>query len=409
MQALGDEPRAAARSESALMVAAAGATALAVAMGIGRFAFTPILPMMQADAGLTLAAAGWLAAANYLGYLVGALCAARVPPAWALRGGLLLIALVTAGMGWADGFAAWFVLRLVAGIASAWVLVHVSAWALGRLLLLQRPQANGGVFAGVGIGIAGAGLLCMGLMHAQVDSARAWEWFGLVSLLLTAAVWFAFGDAGQATASGTRAEPSASGALAEPSSRGTPAVHPQRMRWDADRWRLALCYGAFGIGYIIPATFLPAMAKHYITDPAVFGWAWPVFGAAAALSTWAASRWLHAVNNRRLWAAAYLLMALGVALPAVWPALTAILIAALLVGGTFMVVTMAGLREARAVAGEQATGFIAAITAVFAAGQVIGPLIVSALARFQGGFALALRAAAALLAVAAVALWRSAR
>ena len=382
------------------MVAAAGATALAVAMGIGRFAFTPILPMLQADAGLTLAAAGWLAAANYLGYLVGALCAARVPPKWALRGGLLLIALVTAGMGATDSFTAWFVLRLLAGVASAWVLVHVSAWALGRLLALQRPQANGSVFAGVGIGIAGAGLLCMGLMHGEVDSARAWEWFGLVSLLLTAAVWFAFGDAGRATARGTFAEPSSSGA---------PAAPVQRVRWDADRWRLALCYGAFGIGYIIPATFLPAMAKHYITDPAVFGWAWPVFGAAAALSTWAASRWLHAVNNRRLWAAANVLMALGVALPALWPALSAILIAALLVGGTFMVVVMAGLREARAVAGEQATGFIAAITAVFAAGQVIGPLVVSALARFQGGFALALLAAAAMLAVAAVALWHSAR
>src|SRR5574337_588951 len=199
MQALGDEPRAAARSRRALM----------------------------------------LAAANYLGYLLGALCAARVPPKWALRGGLLLIAAVTAGMGATNLFAAWFVLRLAAGIASAWVLVHVSAWALGRLLVLQRPQANGSVFAGVGIGIAGAGLLCMGLMHGEVDSARAWEGFGLVSLLLTAAVWFAFGDAGRASASGARADRSSSGTRAEPSSRGTPAAPVQRVRWDADRWRLA--------------------------------------------------------------------------------------------------------------------------------------------------------------------------
>ncbi|WHZ13015.1 MAG: putative MFS-type transporter [Burkholderiaceae bacterium] len=390
MQAFGDERRAAAKSSSVLVVASAGAAALAVAMGIGRFAFTPLLPMMQADAGLTLAAAGWLAAANYLGYLIGALCAVRVPARWALRGGLLLIALTTAGMGATNAFAAWAVLRLLAGVASAWVLVHVSAWALDRLTALHRPQANGTVFAGVGLGIAGAGMLCLWLMHGQIDSARAWEWFGLVSLLLTAAVWAAFGSAGHSAAS-----------------EAAPA--PSRVQWNADKLLLALCYGAFGIGYIIPATFLSAMAKHYITDPAVFGWAWPAFGAAAALSTWASARWLHAADNRRLWAGAHVLMALGVALPALWQTLSAILIAALLVGGTFMVVVMAGLREARVVATGDATGYIAAITAVFAVGQVIGPLIVSAFAQLHDGFAIALLTAAAVLALAAVALWRSAK
>src|SRR6185312_13745257 len=133
-----------------------------------------------------------------------------------------------------------------------------------------------------------------------------------------------------------------------------------------DRVRLALCYAALGFGYIIPATFLPAMAHRYISNPAVFGWAWPVFGAAAALSTWGVSHWLHAHDTRRRWAACYLLMAAGVVLPVLWPSLAAILLAALLVGGTFMVVTMLGLREARRVAGADATGFIAALTAAFA-------------------------------------------
>lgn len=374
----------------AATVATAGLVALAVAMGIGRFAFTPILPMMEADAGLTLRAAGWLAAANYLGYFLGALCAARLPRAWAIRGGLLLIAAVTFAMGVTHVFALQLLLRLLAGVASAWVLVHVSAWALEGLLVLQRPQANGVVFAGVGVGIAGAGLLCMALMGARVDSQRTWETFGVVSALLTAAIWMAFRE-------GNTSAPASVG-------RG----RTQRVYWNADRVRLALCYAALGFGYIIPATFLPAMAHRYISDPAVFGWAWPVFGAAAALSTWAASRWLHAMDNRRLWAVSYVLMAIGVALPALWTGLTPILIAALLVGGTFMVVTMLGLREARAVAGDQATGFIAAITAAFAVAQIIGPLVVSAVAHLREGFAATLVAAALVLLVAAVSLWRSA-
>lgn len=370
------------------MITAAGLVALAVAMGIGRFAFTPILPMMQSEVGLSLAAAGWLAAANYLGYFLGALCAARLSTAWAVRGGLLVIAAVTFAMGLTHTFALWLILRLAAGVASAWVLVHVSAWALQHLHTLQRADASGVVFAGVGVGIAGAGLLCVGLMSLSVDADHAWQWFGATALLLTATVWSAFHH--------------------RPSPPEVAVSPPMpRVRWNRDRARVALCYAALGFGYIIPATFLPAMARRYITNPTVFGLAWPVFGAAAALSTWVAARWLHAMDNRKLWASCYVLMAFGVGLPAVWPGLTAILLAALLVGGTFMVVTMAGLREARVVAPQAATAFIAALTAAFALTQVIGPVLVSVVVDVPHGFAASLLAAALVLLVAAVALWRS--
>src|SRR5436190_9975215 len=109
-------------------VAVAGLAALAVAMGVGRFAFTPILPMMQEDAGLSVAAGGWLASANYLGYLVGALFAMRLslPAAYVIRSSLVAIGLVTLLMGFTDSFVAWIALRACAGIASAWVLIFVS-------------------------------------------------------------------------------------------------------------------------------------------------------------------------------------------------------------------------------------------------------------------------------------------
>ena len=85
---------------AALPAAVAGLVALAVAMGVGRFAFTPLLPLMQDDAGLSLADGGYLAAANYLGYLAGALWAARpARSARAVHASLLAIALATAAMG----------------------------------------------------------------------------------------------------------------------------------------------------------------------------------------------------------------------------------------------------------------------------------------------------------------------
>jgi len=134
------------RNTSPSVVACCGLAALAVAMGIGRFAFTPLLPMMQDEFGLTLAEGGWLASANYVGYLAGALSAtlvADVARRGAIRLGLATIALSTLAMGATDSFAAWMLLRFVPGFASAWVLVCVSAWSLELLGKAGRPALGG--------------------------------------------------------------------------------------------------------------------------------------------------------------------------------------------------------------------------------------------------------------------------
>src|SRR3954464_12584296 len=111
--------------QGGLAVALAGLAAPAAGPGIGRFAFTPLLPMMQADAGLTLREGAWLASANYMGYFAGALSASRVSPAVALRGGLVVIGLSTMLMGLSEDVAIWAALRFAAGLASGWVMVHV--------------------------------------------------------------------------------------------------------------------------------------------------------------------------------------------------------------------------------------------------------------------------------------------
>jgi len=369
-------------------VAAAGLAALAVAMGIGRFAFTPILPMMQEDAGLSIAAGAWLASANYLGYLVGALSAIRAPirPEHAIRGGLVTIGLATAGMGLYDSFALWVLLRTLAGVASAWVLVCTSAWCLERLAPLRRPLLESAVFAGVGAGIALAGAACLSFMRLHTTSARAWVLFGIASLAVTAVIWRVFGAGESATLASRR------GSGPEPA-------------WNGEWVRLTLCYGAFGFGYIIPATFLPVMARRAIADPAVFGLSWPLFGAAAIASTLLASAVRRLVTNRRLWIGSHLVMAVGVALPVIRPGIAATMLAALCVGGTFMVITMVGMQEAREVAGARATALMAAMTSAFALGQIAGPIAASFLHGPGGDFSPALLVAGAALVASAWALW----
>src|SRR6201996_6014156 len=106
---------------SAVATASIGLLALASAMGIGRFSLTPILPLMQQDAHLTLTVGGWLATSNYIGYLLGALvCIALTPrAALAIRWGLVGVGFTTLAMGFADWPALWLALRFLAGIASA--------------------------------------------------------------------------------------------------------------------------------------------------------------------------------------------------------------------------------------------------------------------------------------------------
>jgi MFS family permease len=171
-------------------------------------------------------------------------------------------------------------------------------------------------------------------------------------------------------------------------------------------WIAALCYGAFGYGYIIPATFLPALAREAIGDPAVFGWVWPVFGIAAAVSTVFAMRLLPALSPRHLWAYGQGVLTLGVMAPvfAINPA--TLLFAALCVGGTFMVITMAGIQEARRLGGAQSARVVALYTAAFALGQIAGPLTVSL---FSGGLLLPSLLAALALAASSLTLGLTAR
>jgi MFS family permease len=360
---------------SPLAVSFAGLAALAVGMGIGRFAFTPILPMMQAESALTLAAAGWLAAANYAGYLAGALSAPLLSSAVGIRAGLAGIACFTLAMGVFDGLSAWIALRALAGIASAWVLIHVSAWGLERL---------GIVYAGVGVGSMLAGAVCLVLMQKHLSARDAWLALGIVALAGTLLLWRTFrADRKRQTVS-------------EP------------WRWDRESFRLVLCYAAFGFGYIIPATFIPAFARETLRDPLLHGWAWPLFGAAAAASTLAAAPLVRRFGERRVWMAGHLVMAAGVGAPLVVPGMTGILVCALCVGATFMVITMAGLQEGRRLGRGQAA-LMAAMTAGFAAGQIAGPAFVSLLAYGGGRLEHASFVACLLLVASAAALFPEGR
>jgi predicted MFS family arabinose efflux permease len=363
---------------SATAAATIGLLALASAMGIGRFSLTPILPLMQQDAQLSLSVGGWLATANYVGYLAGALISILMTPRphLAVRWGLAGVGLTTLLMGFSEWPALWLALRFLSGAASAFVLVGTSAWAMPILRRHGREAWSAHVFSGVGIGIAFAGLFGLAAGIDAWGSRATWIVLGIVSAALALLLWRPLG---------TEAAPELRQSEQGPRVLPRPALIA------------AACYAAFGFGYIIPATFLPALARGYIDDPALFGLIWPVFGAAAALSTFASAFLGRDLAPRQLWMRAKWVLAAGVLAPAIWINVPTLLVSAVCVGGTFMIITMAGIREALRLGGAPASLAVGVMTAAFGAGQIAGPLTVSLLGRTGHAFAFASLLAAACL------------
>jgi MFS family permease len=366
------------RNLSATTAAYIGTSALASAMGIGRFSLTPIMPLMQQDIGLTLPQGSWLATGNYLGYLAGALiCAALAPrPASAIRWGLVCVGMFTLAMAPTHVLPLWFAFRFAAGIASAFVLIGVSAWAMPILAHHDVSHWSGRVFAGVGIGIAFAGLVGLAAAVEAWGSQLTWIALGIVACVLAAALWSPLVAEHRIVALPIVSAPG-------PLSRRALIV--------------AACYGAFGYGYIIPATFLPSLARGYIDDPAVFGMVWPVFGLAAAISTLVAARLLDRISAKQLWTGSQWILMVGVLAPVLAVNVATLSIAALCVGGSFMVITMAGIKEAMRLGGAHAARAVGVMTASFGLGQIAGPLIVGLFAGSSGA-----RVMPSLLAVAAL-------
>ncbi|RSZ37152.1 MULTISPECIES: YbfB/YjiJ family MFS transporter [unclassified Variovorax] len=384
MSETGRDRRGAWRAALACMVT------LAVAMGLGRFAFTPMLPIMLHEGKLELAAGGVLASLNYLGYFLGAVsCAAiGVKASSMVRGGLLATAALLVGMGVLNSFTSWGVLRTAAGVMSAWVFVFASGWGLRRLAETNAPTLAGVIYTGPGIGIAMTGLL--GGALGRWGSEAGWIGLGILAVVLIAVIWRVFDDGERVHAAGGGAPaPATAARVAAPADRS-----------DAI-WLVAL-YGLAGFGYIITATFLPVIARQALPGSSWPDFFWPLFGLAiipgALIGARAPTHW----DNRLLLACAYALQALGVVLSVAWPSIAGFALGSLLLGMPFTAITLFAMRDARRLRGNAAAGLIGYATASYGVGQIVGPLFAAPLAQRTGSFQLPLLVAAAALALGAV-------
>ena len=339
--------------------------ALMMAMGIGRFALTPQMPHLLSEGQIDLTGAGLIAAANYLGYFVGAVDSIFARSHHHVRGrlygGLWLCVLLTLASYWAHGFWPHLLLRFGTGVASAWALVMITSLSQPLAIEAGRPRLGALVFAGPGLGILLTGLLALGSNLLGQNSATLWMVYGVVALVMLLAILPFLPKPSVTAAAETRADSNQSIA------------------------HLGWIYFLYGLGYIILATFLSQMASAQFHGAWQADLFWPCFGLAAALGVVAASLRRKEPNTTRDWLITTLwLQAIGVfacLLGNGW----GLALGVLLCGGPFlacMQLVMARLREIAPHGYQRSTGIL---TASFAIGQLSGPLLASISSHLSGG------------------------
>lgn len=374
-----------------ILPAIGGMLALASALGIGRFVYTPILPAMAEAVGLSRTQAGLIASANFLGYLIGALLAAApwLPGgrrAWmlgALSGG----AAATAAVGWADTVPVFLLLRFTGGVASAFVLVLGSTLVLDWLARVGLDRWAALHFAGVGFGIAVSALLVDALQGAGATWRTLWLASGaMAGAAVPFTAWLVPGNTDAMTNKPVIGEASGTEALS------------------SDLKLLILCHGLFGFGYVVSATFIVAAVRASPELRVLDGGVWLVVGLAAIPSISAWNRAAQRFGVLPAYALACFAAAIGVGVDGLWQTPAGVLLAAMLLGGTFMGITALGFVAARALAPQQQGRSSALMTASFGVGQIAGPLVAGLLLDATGRFVLpSIIAAAALIMAAAIA------
>ncbi len=382
-------------------VALTGAVSLAVAMGIGRFAFTPLLPMMLHDGVIDLHTASWLASANYLGYLAGALLCTfqpwiwrRVPGlppvngVWMLRAGLIATGVLTLGMA-LPAPALWAPLRFAAGVASAVVFIYTSGWCLAQLARRDAAALGGAMYTGPGAGIVVSGLFASGMVQWGWLAQTGWAIFGALAFVLVAAVWHIF-------AGSSGPQPAAGAGVAAAVSDAREASHG-----GAEIACLTLAYGTAGFGYIVTATFLPVIAREALPGSPWLDMFWPIFGSGVIAGALLSTRLSVGGDLRLLLAGCHLIEAAGIFIGVASPSLVGFALGSLLLGLPFTVLTFLAMQEVRRLRPALAASYMGLLTAMYGIGQIIGPPLVAVLLRHSAsagaGFTLALEIAASVL------------
>jgi len=338
----------------------AGAVLLLVVHGLGRFIYTPLLPWLVEDGVLSIQQGASVATWNYLGYLIGALLAVRwhrvVQIRRCLPWALGLHVMSTLGQTQVESAEMLSALRLLNGIANGLVFVQAPSLILEWLARHRRVSSSGLVYLGVGVGLIVSSLL-VSLANDVLEGADRWWPAALLSIPLA---WWGWRQL--AALDLPQEAPQAS------------AEKPSGRLLDRASTPLFLSYAGAGLGYILPMTFLPMVARLQV-EPGDFlvDSSWLVVALATLPAPWLWNRLGVQLGDAVALRLSYITQLLGVLAALLLPGTSGILLCAVLVGSTFLGTVLLTQRLARALHPHQGPRLSAALIALYGLTQLAGP------------------------------------
>lgn len=371
------------------------AIAPAIGLGIGRFAYSLVLPDMRDTLRWSYSAAGFMNTVNAAGYLLGALVAAplsrRLSLLMLVRGGSLMAILSLALCAISTDFTVLSFARGLAGLGAA--LSFVAGGALAASLAQSDPPRSAFLlslfYTGPGMGILLSGLLSPFLLDAYGPGSSWIVWLAvtIVSLLLYVPLRF------------TRIPENAM--LAQPSSARF-AVMPVA--------RYLTGYLLFGVGYIAYMTFMIAYVRDAGGGAAAQSAFWCLIGISAFASPWVWRGVMAKTAGGGATAFVLSFNAIGAALPLFGHGPVLLAVSAVVFGCAFFAVVASTTAFVRVnYAPAEWAGAIGAMTIAFGIGQTFGPIGIGAISDATGSLTSALMASAAILALGAVLCWSQER
>lgn len=395
-----------------LWLALALALGAAVSLGVTRFAYGLLLPPMRADLGWSYALAGFMNTANAMGYLLGALAMPRLllrfGPTPMVLGGAVLASVFMGLSGFFTGALPLLLQRLLAGIASA--LVFGAGGLLAARLAADEPQRGGFLiglyYGGTGFGIVASALLVPAVLQAASGQPHgwAWAWWTLAGVCLLACgvlVW-------PVRALARLGESGKTGVMPPAATAATPDPKKFERQFACRDFSFALAgYALFGVGYIGYMTFVIALLREQGASGEAITLFYALLGVAVVLSSRLWAGLLDRFKGGQSLAILNLLLGVATILPALTSSWPVVLVSGLLFGGVFLsvVASTTALVRHNLPPSEWAAG-ISVFTAVFAAGQIVGPTIVGGISDGPGGLARGLVFSAVALWVGAALAWR---
>ncbi|MCK0162624.1 YbfB/YjiJ family MFS transporter [Marinobacter sp. S6332] len=342
-------------------VLAAGAIVLLVVHTLGRFVYTPLLPYLIGDGQLTAPEGAAIATWNYFGYLVGAMLAIRWHRVSHIRillpAFLVVHVLTTIFVTQTDNLTAISTARWLNGVANGVVFVQAPALILEWLVLRNRSSMSGLVYIGVGLGL----LLSSGLVTGTADWLEGAErWWPVALASIPLAIWGAYRLMKLEV-------PDQESAKNGKSTTNTPLI-------DRASIPLFLSYAGAGLGYILPMTFLPLLAKleldaeHWLLDGA-----WLIVALSTIPAAWVWNKLGSKMGDIPALKLNFLIQLVGVVAAVVLPGALGIMLCAALVGGTFLGTVLLTQRLGRALHPHQGPRLSAAMVALYGFTQMVGP------------------------------------